>query len=67
MFTHGAFKSAPVLVRGLVLDASDQHCGAALRTIRTYDALGGVLETCHIALPLSGGSTTELSVTDACR
>jgi hypothetical protein len=53
VLAHGAFKSAPVLVRCLVLNASDQHCGAALCTIRTYDCLGGVLETWHIATPVT--------------
>jgi hypothetical protein len=40
VLTHGAFKSAPVLAGCFGHNASEHHCGAALRALRTYDGLG---------------------------
>jgi hypothetical protein len=47
--THGAFKSAAILVGRFGLNASEHQLGAALWALGTYDGSGcGLLENWHI-------------------
>jgi hypothetical protein len=48
------------------LNSHDHHCRSALRARRARDCRRmGRVERCHRALLVAGGSTTELSATDA--